>query len=104
MLGHDRSFKTTNNYTNHIKFKVHNHRQFLKLIEEIEENDWSCSTVIRWISRGKVLKLFSNLKNHQNIFTLKDSPLVVLLNNEWLWELALNIDLSKQMNDLSLKL
>ncbi|GFQ74060.1 general transcription factor II-I repeat domain-containing protein 2B [Trichonephila clavata] len=79
-----------------------NHRQFL---EEIGENDLPYHTAVRWLSCGKVLQRFFELRAVIEIFfNEKHRPLTELQNNAWLWKLAFYVDLTKHVNELNLRL
>jgi hypothetical protein len=90
---------------NYIRSHALNHRQFREFIEEIGENDLPYYTAVRWLSCGKVLTRFFELRAIIEIFlNEKNRPLAELQNNEWLWKLSFYRDLTKHMNDLNLKL
>ncbi|GFR29127.1 general transcription factor II-I repeat domain-containing protein 2B [Trichonephila clavata] len=79
-----------------------NHQQF---IEEIGENDLPYHTAVRWLSCGKVLQRFFELRAVIEIFlNEKHRPLTELQNNAWLWKLAFYVDLTKHVNELNLRL
>jgi hypothetical protein len=62
-----------------------NHRQFREFIEEIGENDLPYHTAVRWLSCGKVLQRFFELRAEIKIFlNEKHRPLTELQNSEWL--------------------
>lgn len=82
-----------------------NHRQFRQFIEEIGENDLPYHTAVRWLSCGKVLQRFFELRAVIEIFlNEKHRPLTQLQNNAWLWKLAFYVDLTKHVNELNLRL
>ncbi|GFR31129.1 general transcription factor II-I repeat domain-containing protein 2 [Trichonephila clavata] len=82
-----------------------NHRQFRQFIEEIGENDLPYHTAVRWLSCGKVLQRFFELRAVIEIFlNEKHRPLTELQNNAWLWKLAFYVDLAKHVNELNLRL
>lgn len=59
-----------------------NHRQFRQFIEEIGENDLPYHTAVRWLSCGKVLQRFFELRAVIEIFlNEKHRPLTELQNN-----------------------
>ncbi|GFQ99871.1 proteinral transcription factor ii-i repeat domain-containing protein 2a [Trichonephila clavata] len=63
-----------------------NHRQFRQFIEEIGETDLPYHTVVSWLSCGKVLQRFFELRAVIEIFlNEKHRPLTELQNNAWLW-------------------
>ncbi|GFY78348.1 general transcription factor II-I repeat domain-containing protein 2 [Trichonephila inaurata madagascariensis] len=82
-----------------------NHRQFREFIEEIGENDLPYHTAVRWLSCGKVLKRFFELRAEIEIFlNEKQRPFADLENSEWMWKLAFYVDLTNHMNELNLRL
>lgn len=92
---------------NFIRSNGLNHRQFRKFLEEMgsEHNDLPYHTRIRWLSCGKVLSRFFELRNEIAIFlNEKKRPLSVLSCSLWLWKLAFFADLTKHINELNLRL
>ncbi|UYV83924.1 EPM2AIP1 [Cordylochernes scorpioides] len=82
-----------------------NHRQFRQFIAEIGETDLPYHTALRWLSCGKVLQRFFELRAVIEIFlNEKHRPLTELQNNAWLWKLAFYVDLTKHVNELNLRL
>ena len=82
-----------------------NHRQFRQFIEEIGENDLPYHTAVRWLSCGKVLQRFFELREViEIVLNEKHRPLTELQNNAWLWKLAFYVDLTKHVNELNLRL
>ncbi|UYV80144.1 EPM2AIP1 [Cordylochernes scorpioides] len=82
-----------------------NHRQFRQFIAEIGETDLPYHTAVRWLSCGKVLQRFFELRAAIEIFlNEKHRPLTELQNNAWLWKLAFYVDLTKHVNELNLRL
>ncbi|UYV78542.1 hypothetical protein LAZ67_16001943 [Cordylochernes scorpioides] len=82
-----------------------NHRQFRQFIAEIGETDLPYYTAVRWLSCGKVLQRFFELRAVIEIFlNEKHRPLTELQNNAWLWKLAFYVDLTKHVNELNLRL
>ncbi|GFY79150.1 general transcription factor II-I repeat domain-containing protein 2 [Trichonephila inaurata madagascariensis] len=75
-----------------------NHRQFREFIEEIGENDLPYHTAVRWLSGGKVLKRFFELRAEIEIFlNEKRRPFTDLENSEWMWKLAFYVDLTNHL-------
>ncbi|UYV64114.1 K02A2.6-like, partial [Cordylochernes scorpioides] len=63
-----------------------NHRQFRQFIAEIGETDLPYHTAVRWLSCGKVLQRFFELRAVIEIFlNEKHRPLTELQNKAWLW-------------------
>ncbi|UYV78931.1 EPM2AIP1 [Cordylochernes scorpioides] len=82
-----------------------NHRQFRQFIAEIGETDLPYHTAVRWLSCGKVLQRFFELRAVIEIFlNEKHRPFTELQNNAWLWKLAFYVDLTKHVNELNLRL
>ncbi|UYV82211.1 EPM2AIP1 [Cordylochernes scorpioides] len=72
---------------------------------EIGETDLPYHTAVRWLSCGKVLQRFFELRAVIEIFlNEKHRPLTELQNNAWLWKLAFYVDLTKHVNELNLRL
>ncbi|XP_071037122.1 protein FAM200A-like [Parasteatoda tepidariorum] len=81
-----------------------NHRQFRQFIAEIGENDSPYHTAVRWLSCGKVLQRFFELRAVIEIFlNEKHRPQTELQNNAWLWKFAFYVDLTKHVNELNLR-
>ncbi|UYV63240.1 EPM2AIP1 [Cordylochernes scorpioides] len=82
-----------------------NHRQFRQFIAEIGETDLPYHTAVRWLSCGKVLQRFFELRAViEFFFNEKHRPLTELQNNAWLWKLAFYVYLTKHVNELNLRL
>ncbi|XP_060835347.1 general transcription factor II-I repeat domain-containing protein 2B-like [Rhopalosiphum padi] len=92
---------------NFIRSSALRHRQFQDFLKEIETEypDIPYFTAVRWLSRGKVLSRFFELRNEIEIFLIdKNRPLPLLTDSEWVWKLAFLVDITKYMNDFNLKL
>lgn len=90
---------------NYIRSHALNHRQFREFIEEIGENDLPYYNSVRWLSCGKVLSRFFELREIIEMFlTEKNRPMPELQNSVWLWKLAFYTDLTHLMNELNIKL
>jgi hypothetical protein len=62
-------------------------------------------TEIRWLSRGKLLKRFFELRHEIEIFlTEKQKFHEKLSDPEWLWDLAFLADVTDHVNDLNTRL
>lgn len=58
-----------------------------------------------WLSRGRVLKRFSALRNKIKMFLQsRGKDISVMENTDWIADLGILTGLSKHLNDLSLKL
>jgi hypothetical protein len=74
---------------NFIRLSELRHRQFQDFLKEIETEyqDIPYFTAVRWLSRGKVLSRFFQLKNEIEIFLIdKNRPLLLLTDSEWVWK------------------
>lgn len=83
------------------------HRQFKNFLAEIdsEYQDVPYHCEVRWLSRGKVLERFFQLRAEIDIFmTDKNRPVPELSDVLWIWKLAFIVDLTEYINDLNLKL
>jgi len=92
---------------NYIRKSGLNHRQFKSFVEDIESEygDLLFHSEVRWLSRGKVLKRFYELRYEIEIFmTDKSKPIPELSDPAWLWDLAFLTDLTEHLNYLNLNL
>ncbi|KAL3853930.1 hypothetical protein ACJMK2_013225 [Sinanodonta woodiana] len=94
-------------FVNFIRSPALNHRSFKEFLNEIESehNDLVYHNKVRWLSRGKVLKRFFDLRHEIKIFmTEKSNHLPELSDPLWLWYLAILSDLTAYLNDINVKL
>ncbi|XP_026326221.1 general transcription factor II-I repeat domain-containing protein 2-like [Hyposmocoma kahamanoa] len=92
---------------NFIRSRGLNHRQFKGFLDEIsaEYNDVTYYCEVRWLSKGKMLKRFYELRNEiADFMKIKDKPLSELSDPKWICDLAFLVDLTGYSNDLNLKL
>lgn len=92
---------------NFIRSRGLNHRQFKAFLDEIsaEYNDVTYYCEVRWLSKGKMLKRFYELRNEiADFMKIKDKPLSELSDPKWICDLAFLVDLTGYLNDLNLKL
>ena len=83
------------------------HRQFQTFLKEIdaEYSDLSYHTAVRWLSCGKVLLRFYNLRKEINLFlTDKNKTDPILSNPVWVSKLSIFVDITSHINNLNLKL
>ena len=83
------------------------HRQLQTLLKEIdaEYSDLPYHTAVRWLSCGKVLLRFYNLRKEINHFlTDKNKADPILSNLVWVSKLSFLVDITFHINDLNLKL
>ena len=83
------------------------HRQFQTFLKGIdaEYSDLPYHTAVRWLSCGKVLLCFYNLRKEINHFlTDKNKADPILSNPMWVSKLSFLADITSHTNDLNLKL
>lgn len=99
--------KIVSRTVNYMRSHALKHRQFKMFLSEVESEypDLPYHCEVRWLSRGKVLQRFFELRDFVDIFmTEQKKPVKELKNQEWLWKLAVLVDLTSHMNYLNLKL
>ena len=92
---------------NFIRARALNHRQFVALLEENENEhcDISYHTAVRWLSLGKVLKNVWDLREELQEFRVKKGNDVPQLSDtDWLADLGFAVDVTALMNELNVKL
>lgn len=94
---------------NFIRARGLNHRQFITLLEDFgcDNSDVLYHTNVRWLSLGKVLRRFWDLRTEIILFLEikeKDNEHRQLRDPEWLSDLAFAVDLFEHMNELNAKL
>ena len=92
---------------NFIRSRALNHRQFVALLEEHENEhgDIRYHTNVRWLSLGKVLKRFWDLKAEIKEFCeLKGKDVHQLSDVNWIVDLAFAVDVTALLNELNTKL
>uniref|UniRef100_A0A8D8QN91 General transcription factor II-I repeat domain-containing protein 2A n=1 Tax=Cacopsylla melanoneura TaxID=428564 RepID=A0A8D8QN91_9HEMI len=92
---------------NFIRSRGLNHRQFQAFLEEIsaEYDDVPYFSQVRWLSAGRVLKRFYELRKEIEQFLLsKDQPTAVFSESERLSELAYLADITAHLNGLNTQL
>ena len=92
---------------NFIKSRALNHRQFKEFLEDVEAEygDLVYYCEVRWLSKGKMLKRFYELRSE--IFTfmeMKGKSIPELSDDGWVRDLAFLVDLTSYLNDLNSKL
>lgn len=92
---------------NYIRSHALKHREFKSFLAEIESQypDLPYHCEVRWLSRGKVLQRFFELRHAIDIFMIeKNKHVKELSDDQWLWKLAFVVDLTSHLNFLNLKL
>lgn len=95
---------------NYIRAKALNRREFKTLFEEeiSEYGELQLYCAVRWLSRGKMLKHFFNLREQVIEFLEEKGALPLetdlLKNTSWLCDLAFLVDVTNYLNILNLKL
>ena len=92
---------------NFIKFRALSHRQFQQFLEDVEAEcgDLICYCEVRWLSKGKMLKRFYDLRDEIATFMdMKGKIIPELSDDNWVRDLAFLVDLTMHFNDLNTKL
>ncbi|XP_076397681.1 general transcription factor II-I repeat domain-containing protein 2-like isoform X2 [Megachile rotundata] len=90
--------------TNYIRNHGVKRRQFRAFLEELDSEyaDLPYYTEVRWLSRGKLLEQFYNLRSEIATFMeAMQNPVPELKDNEWLIDLAFLTDLVHHLNMLN---
>lgn len=84
-----------------------NHRQFqdyLKIMEA-DSGDIVYFSEVRWLSRGKMLKRFYDLRNEiKSFMESKGKPVIEFDDENWLMDLAFLVDITTHLNELNVRL
>ena len=95
---------------NNIRAKTLNRRQFNEYCEilDTEYGNLILHFEVRWLSKGQVLARFWKLKNAIHNFLEERNELpeerTLLIDDNWLFELAFLVDIAGHFNNLNLKL
>jgi hypothetical protein len=92
---------------NQIRTSPLSHRKFQNLMKELDAQyeDVIYWSNIRWLSRGKVLRRFFDLKEEIVLFLSDKSTNIEELNDSnFIFDLAFLVDLTQYLNDLNIKL
>ena len=92
---------------NFIKSRALNHRQFQQFLEDAEAEcgDLIYYCEVRWLSKGKMLKRFYDLRDEIATFMdMKGKIIPELSDDNWVRDLAFLVDLTMHFNDLNTKL
>lgn len=94
----------THTVVNFIKSTGLNHRQFCEFIDVLRENHLPYHTTVRLVVE-KSCRFFVNFAHRsENFLNEKQRLLTELQNREGLWKLEINVDLTRHMGELNLKL
>ena len=92
---------------NNIKHNATKHRLFQSFLDELDAQygDLLYYAKIRWLSRGKCLERFWNLREEIKTFLAQSEEEVPQLHdNQWLQDLCFLADITRHLNVLNLKL
>ncbi|XP_063757619.1 general transcription factor II-I repeat domain-containing protein 2-like isoform X2 [Eleginops maclovinus] len=92
---------------NNIRSKALSHRQFKALLDEMDAQygDVLYHQEVRWLSRGKVLRRFFELREEIRVFqATKTNRIQVPSDSHWLEDLAFLVDITELLNILNLQL
>lgn len=95
---------------NKIRAKALNRREFREYCEmlDMEYGELVLHCEVRWLSRGQVLSRFWKLKSAVYNFLEQENELPnersLLIDNNWLFDLAFLVDITSHLNDLNSRL
>ncbi|KAK9685861.1 hypothetical protein QE152_g37611 [Popillia japonica] len=92
---------------NKIKAQALQRRLFKSLAHEIDSQygQLLLHSVVRWLSRGRVLKRFNDvLSAIVQFFKQRDEPIPELENSVWLRDFGFLVDITEKLNELNLQL
>nr|XP_039258495.1 general transcription factor II-I repeat domain-containing protein 2A-like [Styela clava] len=92
---------------NFIRSRALNHRQFISLLEEQENEhtDIGYHTTVRWLSLGKILKRVWDLQQEIREFCqTKNKDIPQLSDKKWLSDFDFVVDVTALLNELNYKL
>lgn len=92
---------------NYIRSHALSHRQFKEFLKELdsEYGDVVYFTKIRWLSRGRCLQRFYELREEIDLFMNdKQRSVPELKNDEWLLDLCFLVDIVEKLNQLNISL
>ncbi|KAL2087322.1 hypothetical protein ACEWY4_018381 [Coilia grayii] len=92
---------------NNIRSRALSHRQFKNLLDELDAQygDVLYHQEVRWLSRGRVLRRFFDLREEIRVFQArKTSNIQVPTDKNWISDLAFLVDITEFLNALNLQL
>lgn len=92
---------------NFIRSRATNHRKFQQYLIELESEygDVIYFSKVRWLSRGKCLRRFFELKEEIDLFLKTENIFYKeLTDQEWLLDLCFLVDITEHLNELNLRL
>ena len=92
---------------NFIRARGLNHRQFQKFLDDLNSahQDLLYFTDVRWLSKGRMIKRFYDLREEVVQFLKKKGqPMHEMEDESWICDLAFLVDVTKHLNDLNTKL
>ena len=92
---------------NFIRARGLNHRQFQKFLDDLNSahQDLLYFTDVRWLSKGRMLKRFYDLREEVVQFLKKKGqPMYEMEDESWMCDLAFFVDVATHLNDLNTKL
>ena len=92
---------------NFIRARGLNHWQFQKFLDDpdIEHQNLTYFSKVRWLSKGSVLRQFYELRKEVALFLKnKGRPMAEMEDESWLCDLAFFIDITTHMNELNTRL
>ena len=91
---------------NFTKARGLNPRRFRQFLDDMDEDyeDLLYFSEVRWLSRGKMMKRFYELKEVSAFMTMKGKEIPELQDIEWLNDLMFLVDITIYLNELNAKL
>lgn len=107
ILNFEDIMKTIVTIVNFLRAHALNHREFKEFLESIEceWGDVLFHAEVRWLSRGKVLVRFLQLRNEIKTFLEAKNKVFSELNDPiWIWKAGILCDLMSHLNELNIRL
>lgn len=92
---------------NFIRSRALNHRQFRSFLDEInaEFSGIPYFTEIRWLSRGRTLKRFYDIREHVAAFLEAKGNLCINFDDDkWMNDFSFLVDITQKLNELNVRL